>query len=153
DHNGREVIFFTRAVNELTQPNSGEVIAGFFIPRDLYPQTSTRTFKACAGSNVGEMVYMQVPDPRGVVNGNPESVSEVRQFTVATLAHEFQHLINASRRLYVNKTRDAQEDTFLNEGLSHIAEELLFYRESGLSPLQNIDVTALRQNSATVNDF
>jgi len=153
DHNGREVIFFTRAVDELTQPNSGEVIAGFFIPRDLYPQTSTRTFKACAGSNVGEMFYMQVPDPRGVVNGNPESVSEVRQFTVATLAHEFQHLINASRRLYVNKTRDAQEDTFLNEGLSHIAEELLFYRESGLSPLQNIDVTALRQNSATVNDF
>jgi hypothetical protein len=96
---------------------------------------------------------MQVPDPRGVVNGNVATLSDVRRFTVATLAHEYQHLINASRRLYVNDTHDAQEDTFLNEGLSHIAEELLFYRESGLSPVQNIDVTALRQSSRTLNAF
>ena len=43
--------------------------------------------------------------------------------TPGTLAHEYQHLINAGRRLYVNNA-NAFEDMWLNEGLSHIAEEL-----------------------------
>jgi len=56
---------------------------------------------------------------------------------LATLAHEFQHLINASRHLYVNGS-SAFEDTFLDEGLAHVAEELAFYRSSGLRPHQNL---------------
>jgi len=154
DNNHRELIFFTRAVNELTTPNSGEIIGGFFFARDLFPQTSTDpSIQACATSNVGEMFYMQVPDPNGVVNGNKYTVSDVEQFTVATLAHEFQHLINASRRLYITKAPDFEEDLILNEGLSHIAEELVFYKESGFSPMQNLDVTTLRQSQKILDAF
>ena len=50
--------------------------------------------------------------------------------TVGTLAHEFQHLINASRRLYVNYAPD-YEEVWLDEGLAHVAEELNFYTARG----------------------
>jgi hypothetical protein len=149
DHNGRALIFFTRTVNELNAPNSGSIIDGFFFPRDLLPASQ------CAGSNIGEMFYMLVPDPNGVVNGRQFSMDDVSQNTVATLAHEFQHLINAARRLYVNNAppEAVNEVTWLNEGLSHIAEELLFYHESGLAPRQNLDLATLQQQQRYVDAF
>ena len=39
DGNGRSILFFTRAVNELTPAGSQGVIGGFFNPRDLFPRT------------------------------------------------------------------------------------------------------------------
>jgi hypothetical protein len=152
DNNGHELIFFTRAVNELTTPNSGEIIGGFMFARDLLPQTSTQDIQGCPTSNVGEMFYMQVPDPNGVVNGNTYTVDDVKQYTVATLAHEYQHLINASRRIYINNADDL-EVTYLNEGLSHIAEELLFYRVTGLAPRQNLDAAVMRQSDTRIDQF
>jgi hypothetical protein len=71
----------------------------------------------------------------------------------ATLAHELQHLINASRRLYVNATAEDWEETWLDEGLSHVAEELTFYRASGLGARQNLDATAIRRTTRAVNAF
>jgi hypothetical protein len=137
DKNGKVVIFFTRAVNELTPTNSSTFIGGFFHERDLFPLTSTPSLEACAGSNVGEMFYMLVPDPFGTINGNRRDTSFVRRMTLGTIGHEYQHLINAARRLYVNEA-DAFEESWLNEGLSHVAEELLFYRIAGLSPRRNL---------------
>jgi hypothetical protein len=84
------------------------------------------------------MFYMLAPDPEGAVNNNRRSADLIRRSTVGTIAHEFQHLINASRRLYVNNA-SIFEEVWLNEGLSHIAEELTFYRVSRLAPRQNID--------------
>src|SRR5262249_27377459 len=66
-------------------------------------------------------------------------------------AHEYQHLINAGRRMYVNNA-NSFEDTWLNEGLSHVAEELLFYRVSGLTSRANIGVTQLN-TTPLVNAF
>jgi hypothetical protein len=68
------------------------------------------------------------------------------------VAHEYQHLINAARRLYVNDAEDFEE-VWMNEGLSHIAEELLFYRTSGLSPRSNLDATAIRASQRRVDAF
>ena len=45
------------------------------------------------------------------------------------------------------------ETTWLDEGLSHVAEELLFYAESGLAPRANIDGTKLRSLGAYVDAF
>jgi hypothetical protein len=45
--------------------------------------------------------------------------------------------------MYVNDANEFEE-TWLNEGLSHIAEELVFYRASGMAPRQNIDSLALK---------
>ena len=94
------------------------------------------------------MFYMLVPDPTGVVNGNKYSLGFVDTLTVSVLAHEFQHLINAGRRIYVNVGAVDFEDTWLNEGLSHIAEELLFYHESGMQPRQGLTDALIRANAA-----
>jgi hypothetical protein len=145
DENGRSLIFFTRAVNELTEEGDSTLIGGFFFGRDLLPKSATGNFQGCAGSNEAEMFYMLVPDPAGVVNNNKRPKEQVARGTIGVLAHEFQHLINASRRIFINNANEP-EQAWLNEGLSHIGEELTFYRASGLAPLQNIDLQRLRSS-------
>jgi hypothetical protein len=136
DENQRVVAFYTRAVNELSPPASSVITLGYFTARDLFSSEPT----SCPRSNEGEMFYMMVPDPTGAVNSNVRTVSQVRGLTVGTMAHELQHLINASRRVYIVET-PTFEEVWLNEGLSHIGEELLFYRTSvGLAPRGNIVV-------------
>lgn len=146
DNNGRVIIFYTRVVNELTPAGSSSYVGGFFYGRDLFPRTAQNGFSACANSNVAEMFYMLAADPAGVVNGNQRSKSLILSSTISTVAHEFQHLISASRRLYVLNVggSDWSEDTWLNEGMSHIAEELLYYRRAGLLPRSNISVQTLQ---------
>jgi len=153
DGNGHIVLFFTRAVNELTPARSTSYVAGFFYARDLFPATSTAGFDACASSNGGEMFYLMVPDPTGVVNGNRFAKDDVTNVVIGTLGHEYQHLINASRRMYVNTAATDFEETWLDEGLAHVAEELLFYARTGLKPRANIDATLLRTSAAYIDAF
>jgi hypothetical protein len=134
DNNGHVAILFTRAVNELTPANSGSFVGGFFYARDLFPRTQSGNLAVCPTSNEGEMFYMMVPDPTGTVHGNEFRLGFVDTLTTSILAHEFQHLINAGRRMYVNTAASDFEESWLNEGLSHEAEELLFFRESGYAP-------------------
>lgn len=146
DDNGRVIIFYTRAVNELTPANAASYVGGFFYNRDLF---SRRGSSACAGSNEAEMFYMLVPDPNGVVNGNVRGRNFVMDRTFSVLAHEFQHLINDSRRLYVNDA-PVWEDNWLNEGLSHIAEELTYYEASGFGPRQNLGTTPVVGSTSAI---
>jgi len=134
DGNGHVVAFFTRAVNELTPPNNSSYVLGFFASKDVF---SNDPVEGCSNSNMGEMFYMLVPDITGAVNSNVRTVSLVRGNTTGTLGHEFQHMINAFRRAYVTGA-DFFESGYLNEGLSHIAEELMFYRASGMTPKSNV---------------
>jgi hypothetical protein len=160
DQNGHIVMFFTRAVNELTPPHASSVVGGFFYARDLFPKQDSPQLgvgSGCPTSNFAEMFYLLVPDPNGVVNGNHFAKVAVSHLTVSTTAHEFQHLINGSRRLYINTSATDFEVVWLNEGLSHIAEELLFYQQSdGLHPRLDIDSTRFATDQknfdALVND-
>lgn len=139
DRNDRVIIFFTVAVNDLPSnsrqaASDGTVVGGFFYNRDLFSRS------VCPGSNIAEVFYLMVPDPAGSSGSQgrrPFSAEFVRRRIPGLLVHEFQHLINDSRRLYVNKAPN-WEETWLNEGLSHIAEELMFYRASGLGPARNL---------------
>ena len=152
DKNGRVGILFTKAVNELTSIGSpGGIILGFYYIRDLLPRRSP--FGDCPGSNEGEMFYILVPDPNGTVNGNIRTKATVEANAIATIGHEYQHLINASRRMYLNDAPQVVEEVWLNEGLSHTAEELLFYRSSGLAPRGNIDATFMAGGSPTRTAF
>jgi hypothetical protein len=143
DHNGKILMIFTKEVNRLTPRGANGVVGGFFFDRDLFPTTTQNGLEGCPTSNFGEMFYMLVPDPNAVFS-DKRALSDVTALTPGTLAHEYQHLINAGRRLYVNTTSDYPEVSWLNEGLSHIAEELLFYKVTGLAPRQNIDLAAAR---------
>jgi hypothetical protein len=147
DGNGRVAILFTPGINRIPAP-VGAVVGGLFAARDLFQATAT----GCTASNVGEMFYMPVPDPNRTINANYTNKTMLSTLVAPTLVHEFQHLINAGRRLYVNNAADFEE-VWLNEGLSHIAEELLYYRTSGNAPLQNIDATLVRSSQAQVNAF
>ena len=142
DNNGRVALIFTRTVNELVDSTSGYFVGGFFNPRDLFPKVATVAADNCAGSNEGEMFYLLVPAPDGI-NGVKHSAGFVDSVTTGIIAHEFQHLINGSRR-FINPAADNFEDVWLNEGLSHVAEELLYYHESGFTPRQNLNDSTIR---------
>ena len=139
DGNGRVLIFFTQTVNAQTSSTSKFVLGGYFFARDLFPVTGTG---ACAGSNQGEMFYMPVVDAAGKYNNDFKDRATLKLNIIATLAHEFQHLINAGRRLYVT-TATAFEIVWLDEGLAHIAEELAYYRSSGLTSRSRLDATTI----------
>ena len=145
---GKILLFFTTAVNALTPRNSTSYVGGFFFDRDQFPVNNTPDLQGCKGSNGRNLFYLLTPDPLGTVNGNVRRTGFVDSITTAILAHEFQHLINSSRRLYVNTNVQGFEVVWLNEGLSHIAEELLFYHEGRSAPKQNLDVNALRASVA-----
>jgi hypothetical protein len=153
DSNGKIILLFTRAVNELTPANSSSYVGGFFFGRDLFPITDTQVAQGCAGSNTGEMFYLLTPDPSGQINNNIRRTGFVDSVTTSVIAHEFEHLINASRRLYVTPNVQDFEEGWLDEGLAHIAEELLFYRESKLAPRSNITLTNIKASAQTVNAF
>ncbi len=150
---GRIILFYTRAVNALTPANAGYTIGGFFFSRDLYPKTPRNGLQGCAASNENEMFYLLVPDPNGTVNGNRRSKSEVTTLNLSTIAHELQHLINASRRLYVNPGAALNEVTWLDEGLSHVAEEMLYFRMGGFTSRQNLTFTDIGGTTARADQF
>ena len=152
DGNQRVIMFFTSAVNALTPPNQSSFIGGFFFSRDLFPTSATPTQGLCATSNVAEMFYLLVPDPDGTINQNVRTADFVRGITVGVLAHEFEHLINASRHLYVSGS-STFEDVFLDEGLAHMAEELTFYRASGLSQGADIAFAATQAPQPVLDAF
>jgi hypothetical protein len=65
-----------------------------------------------------------------------------------------QHLINAGVRLYGPGGPRPFEETWLNEGLSHSAEELLFYAATGLTPRLDIGIDDLNQQGINaINEY
>ena len=165
DGNGRVIILFTRAVNELTPSQSDTYTAGRTMTRDLFPTTAlvndsrfstTRSFP-CDASNVGEIFYILAPDPTGVVNGNVFTAGFVDSVAVITIAHEYQHMINYSRRMYLLGLQPSQwaDEIWLHEGLSHTAESLVFHEASGLPTRTNIGLPDLTNptNDQAFNAF
>jgi hypothetical protein len=145
---GRVIILFTREVNALTDPSgAGGYVGGFFWAGDLFPRQGNARLDGCPRSNVGEIFYMLTPNPVGASSGYRASRELVLATAAGTIAHELQHLINASRRIFVNNANEF-EDAWLDEGLSHIAEELNFYAATGLRPRQNLALEQLSSGTA-----
>ncbi len=153
DRNGRMMVLFTKAVNELTPSGSGSYVAGFFFARDLFPKQDAPGLRGCAASNAAEILYMLAPDPNGVVNGNKRSREEIAGRSVGIIAHEMQHLVSASRRLRVLGLQEWNEAFWLSEALSHIAEELLFYAGTPLEARSEISITRLRDTFGALARF
>ncbi|UCC85251.1 MAG: Ig-like domain-containing protein [Gemmatimonadota bacterium] len=144
DSNGKVFLVYTPEVNKITPPGSPSVVVGFFFAGDLFPTVS------CSASNGGELFYLLVPDPTGRFS-DPRSTAAVRQVTRGTVAHEFQHLINAAQRIFV--TEGPPEDIWLNEGLSHIAEEVVGHAVTGLSPRSNLTFAEANADPAAYQAF
>jgi hypothetical protein len=117
DANGVVIVLLTQRVNELSPRCNAEgtVILGYFFGADLLPRSSNNP-----GSNEAEIFYGLVPDP-----DNPDCdilESFARERLPATFIHEFQHMISFNQHRLVRGA--SAEDIWLNEGLSHFAEEL-----------------------------
>jgi hypothetical protein len=117
DANGVVVVVLTPRVNALSPDCSGtgRIILGYFFGGDLLPSGPKNP-----GSNNGEVFYGLVPD----INNSRCRVSkdEANSKLPATFIHEFQHMISYNQHVLLRK--GSSEDTWLNEGLSHFAEEL-----------------------------
>ncbi|HEV2083948.1 MAG TPA: hypothetical protein VGR09_02615 [Gemmatimonadales bacterium] len=117
DGNGVVVVLLTQHVNALSPDcnNTGRVILGYFFGADLLPRSASNP-----GSNEAEVFYGLVPDPNNTQCGITQAFA--RSHLPATFIHEFQHMISYNQHVLVRG--GTAEDTWLNEGLSHFAEEL-----------------------------
>ena len=116
DGDGRVHVVLTPVVNGLTprtQCSPSGYVAGFVSAHDLYPRTPN-----AAGA---EVFYGFVPDPTGRWGCPHTNVTWGRTMPL-TFVHELQHLINFHQKVFLRG--GTEEAVWLNEGLSHYAEEL-----------------------------
>jgi hypothetical protein len=157
DNNGHVVLLFSGQINKLTPPGtSGGFVGGFFFAGDIFPATDQGGGKGtfCPESNEGEIFYLLSPDPTGRF-GNVRSTASVRQGTRGTIAHEFQHMINAGNR-FENPAVNSFEETWLDEALAHFAEDAVGRVSRGFSDLQTLtfqDVLPCSTPCSQANDF
>jgi hypothetical protein len=115
DGNGKVRMLLTPIVNALAPAASCQsegYVLGFFYGWDLTQGT---------GSNKGEVFYGLTPDPQAQFSC-AHSKADVMSRLPSTFIHEFQHMISYNQHRLVRG--GSQETDWLNEGLSHIAEEL-----------------------------
>jgi len=116
DGDGRVHVVLTGVVNALTplgQCSLSGFVSGFVSAHDLFPGTPS-----AAGA---EVFYGYVPDETGRF-GCPHSLANWTRTMPLTFVHELQHLINFHQKVFVRGGRE--ESVWLNEALSHYAEEL-----------------------------
>jgi hypothetical protein len=155
DGNGRIIMLFTGQINKLTPPGtSGGFVGGFFFAGDFFPTVDTPQAQGCPESNGAEIFYLLSPDPTGRF-GNVRTTSSVRQGTRGTIAHEFQHMINAGNR-FTNPAVSDFEATWLDEGLAHLAEDAVGRVQRGFGDLETLDFAKLlpcNTPCSQANDF
>ena len=116
DGNGHIIVLLSKKINQLTAradcAPSGPYVAGYFFGYDLTNG---------AGSNRSEVFYSIAPDSTALFSCAHRKTQVATQ-TPTTFIHEFQHMISYNQHVLIRKGES--ELTWLNEGLSHIAEEL-----------------------------
>ncbi len=112
DGNGVVFLVMTKQINRLCF-DAGGIVTGYFFGRDLVP--------SAPGSNGAEVFFSLVPDFLGTA-GCRVTKDFVERVLPPTFAHELQHMISYHQHVLVKG--GPAEETWLNEGLSHLAEEL-----------------------------
>lgn len=112
---GRFDILFTRVVNELGGSQGG-IVTGFFYAMDLFESAKFPV------SNEKEIIFVMVPDPEGEHGSAVSNSFAINNIIKGVLPHEYQHMINFNRHYFQNA--GLAEKSWLNEGLSHLAEDL-----------------------------
>lgn len=115
DEDGLFNVLFTRAVNQLGATGGG-YITGFYYAVD---QFSSSTY---AVSNQTDVFYVSVSDPSGSFGVTVSESFYLNNIVKSVLVHELQHMINFNMHFHVNG--GSAESSWLNEGLSHLAEDI-----------------------------
>jgi hypothetical protein len=147
DENERVIVLITEEVNKLSDLTDTLIFLGFFLPTDLADPFD------CPASNAGEIVYLRAPDPDGEF-GDETSVERAIQILKSTTSHEFQHMINAEQRFILGNDQFASSDeVWLNEGLSHLAEELVGLKVMGQTVRANLGIDAAVSDVEAFNTY
>ncbi len=122
---GRIAILMTPQINRLGSMGGG-IITGYFWAGDLYEQSSSNPV-----SNEREIIYTMVPDPSAAYG-----VAVTKDFTLnnllpAVLPHELQHAISYNQHVFVKGM--PPEQNWLNEGISHLMEDIMGYGQENPS--------------------
>ena len=115
DGNGHIIVLLSQKINQLTASadcTTKGYVAGYFFGYDL---------TTGSGANRSEVFYSVAPDSLGKFSCSHRK-SQVKASTPPTFIHEFQHMISYNQHVLLRGGQG--EVTWLNEGLSHIAEEL-----------------------------
>lgn len=127
NNDNRVAALFTPQVNKLGAIGGG-IITGFFMSADLYD----RAYRPI--SNEREIVYAMVPDSRGIYGAVIPKTFGIENLLTAVLPHEFQHVISFNQHVFEGEGGNGlSEEDWLNEGLSHLAEDLVGYGQENAS--------------------
>ncbi|MFN2316344.1 MAG: hypothetical protein ABR602_06635, partial [Gemmatimonadales bacterium] len=113
DNNGVVLILITKRVNDFTTNCAQGRVVGYFFGADLL-----ETF---TNSNKSEVFFTFAPSPATAQCSMLARRTVLNQLK-PTLIHEFQHMISFNQHRLIRN--GSQEETWLNEGLSHLAEDL-----------------------------
>lgn len=136
DIDGNDVVIalISAEVNRMTPRGANFQIAGFFFDGDLFDAAD------CAASNEGELFYLVGPDPGGVYS-DPVSINEAISLSRTTVGHEFLHLLNTQQRFTIGGAPPGSDElAWLDEGLAHLAEELVGLAVASLGLRDNFDL-------------
>lgn len=143
DGNGRVILLLSPTVNALMPAADCATrgyVRGFFYGHDLTSTDST--------ANRGEVFYAYVPDPSGRWSC-AHTKADVLANLPPTFVHELQHMISYGE--HVLERGGPSEEPWLNEGLSHVAEEIgsLYWEERFPVPTGRADPSQLFPDSAS----
>ncbi|HEX6054132.1 MAG TPA: hypothetical protein VFZ21_32905, partial [Gemmatimonadaceae bacterium] len=146
NRDSRITILYTPEVNKFTKKGSSSYIGGFFWGGDLFTQADYQAAGlTCPQTNEQEIFYLLAADPTGTFS-DPRSTGLVRQSTRGTIAHELQHMISQGIRQF-NQNADPFEVDWLNEGLSHFAEEAVGRASRGFDDFHQLSFNDVRANT------
>jgi hypothetical protein len=142
DANGRVIFLLTPTVNAMvsaSQCTAGGFVRGFFYNHDLRSTDAT--------SNRGEIFYGFVPDESGRWSCAQPKATVLANLP-PTFMHELQHMVSYGE--HAVKRGGAAEEVWLNEGLSHMAEEVgsLVYEARFPAPAGRTTPTSIFPDSA-----
>lgn len=142
DANGKVLFLLSPVVNAMVTADECATrgfVRGFFYGHDLASTATT--------SNGGEIFYAYVPDPTARWSC-AHSKREVLENLPPTFVHELQHMISFGAHTVARG--GASEAVWLNEGLSHLAEELgaLYWESVFPAPSGRTNPTQLFPDSA-----
>jgi len=123
DDDGRIALLFSHTLNE------ERLATGFFNPADFFEKNNDVQSEAYnPSSNEADLIYLALPDPSSGSSFSLESI-------IATAAHEMAHAstftVKTWNRLKDGDASAAREELFLDEGWSHLTENLCGMGVSG----------------------
>lgn len=137
-------ILITPQVN-LLGGSMGGIIVGYFFGADLYNRSDSNPV-----SNEQEIVYVIAPDPTGEYGPRISKSWFHEELLLSVVPHELQHAISYNQHVFENGGNS--EESWVNEGMSHLIEDLVGYGDGNLARygmfLANPAITPLVKTSS-----